>query len=543
MTRTLSQGLHSWYVRCTDLANNTNVSVSRDLTVDTSVPSVVLNLPVDTATLFSTSSAFNFTATDNLAPVLNCTFYLDGSPSQANASVINDTLTDFLATGLSGGAHNWSVLCSDGINTGASPAWNFFVDIQAPTIALNSPNQSAVLNSSAVAFNFTATDNHAPTLDCSIYVDLVLRDSSSSVTSGSPFVFTISGIADGNHTWFVNCSDGSNTNVSATRDFNVSTAVPTQPDDDDDDRPLAISASTSCNGTIVSTTSHGSAVSNVEIHVDGGLVGTTNSSGQEIFDGCGKSVEIRASRSGYSTATETISLIDCESCEVKPPEPPENVTCDCGEVVNGKCKAFDCCSDAACRGNERCEIPTGKSGGQCRPITGECGEAVNHTFVPFAYECGSESGCPSCPQGERCQAHACISNDLTGPQTGFVGQNSTVQAMEDGAPCALCDVVVTDPLGRNLSGKTGPDGSFTLPLALKGAYTIALLRDGVVVKALMINALPRTEPIEPPKPPIVLTEDGSWLLWALILLALIMFGLVYWRRRKKKLQSDKPPKK
>ena len=305
-----------------------------------------------------------------------------------------------------------------------------------------------------------------------------------------------------------------------------------------------VAAGTSCNGTIVTVESRGDPVSNVEIRVDGSPIGTTNSSGQEEFDGCGRTVEIRASRSGYSTATETISLIDCESCEPKPPKPPENLTCDCGEAINGACVPFECCSDSSCDGDERCDIPSGKAGGQCRPISGECGEARNHTFVQYGYECGAEPGCPSCPQGERCQAHACVSNDLTGPKSGFVGENSTVRALEDGAPCVLCDVVVTDPLGRNLSGKTNPDGTFTLPLALKGAYTIALLRDGIAVRSLIINALPKSEPVEPPKPPVVQTDD-SWLCWALILLALVILGLAYWRSRKEKEkpQMDTTPKK
>ncbi len=543
-TFSAAAGTHNMTVYANDSAGNT-AQASVIFTIDTSAPSVTLNLPPDNATLYVDSGAFNFTATDNLASTLNCTFYLAGIPDQVNASVQNGTLTDFWVFGMSG-AGNWSVTCSDGVNYGSSPVRSFFVDIQAPAIGLNGPNQSAVLNSSTVAFNFTATDNHAPTLDCSIYLDSVFQDSSPSVPSGSPFVFTVSGIADGNHTWFVNCSDGGNSNASAIRTFNVTTAVPAQPDDDDDeDRPLEVSASSSCNGTIVTAESRGDSVSNVEIRVDGSLIGTTNSSGQEEFGGCGKSVEIRADKPGYSTATETVALIDCGQCEIIPPKPPENLTCDCGEAVNGACVPFQCCSDASCKGSERCDIPSGKAGGQCRPISGECGEARNHAFVQYGYECGAESGCPSCPQGERCQAHACVSNDLTGPQSGFVGENSTVRALEDGAPCALCDVVVTDPLGRNLSGKTNPDGTFTLPLALKGAYTVALLRDGIAVRSLAISALPKSEPIEPPKPPVVQTDDWSWLLWIVILLAFLMIGLIYWRRRKEKEKprTDKTPKR
>lgn len=533
MTRTLSQGQHSWQISCTDLANNTNVSVSRNFTVDTSAPLIILNLPADSATLYSTGSSFNFTATDNLAPVLNCTFYLDGSPSLTNASVINDTLTNFLAIGLSGGAHNWSVLCSDGINIGASPVRNFFVDILAPTITLNSPNQSAVLNSSSVAFNFTATDNHAAALDCDIYVDSVLRGSNSSVLSGSSSVFTVGSIADGNHTWFVNCSDGGNTNVSNTRNFTVDTVIQQPPDDDDEDRPLAVSALSACNSTIVSAKSHGSGVPNAEIRIDGLSIGMTNSSGQAEFDDCGKTVEVRASKAGYSTDTAIISLIDCASCEVKPPKPPQNATCDCGEVVNGTCVHFGCCSDESCKGDERCDIPSGKAGGQCRPITGDCGVAANHAFVPYGYECGSEPGCPSCPLNERCDAHSCTSNDLKGPATGIVGTNGTIEAFEDGFPCALCDVSITDPLGNPLSGKTDSSGRFSIPLMMKGRYNVTLLRDGIPVRSISIDAIPKSQSEEPVKPSIVQEEDRSWLacLSALLLLALAIY---LWRRRKKK---------
>jgi parallel beta-helix repeat protein len=96
------------------------------------------------------------------------------------------------------------------------------VEFVNPTITLDSPDNSSLLNTSTVDFNFTATDNLASPINCSIYLDSVLNATNSSVTNDTESNFTISGIAPGSHTWYVQCTDNANnTATSETRNLTV----------------------------------------------------------------------------------------------------------------------------------------------------------------------------------------------------------------------------------------------------------------------------------------------------------------------------------
>ncbi|MEM2714000.1 MAG: Ig-like domain-containing protein [Candidatus Pacearchaeota archaeon] len=97
----------------------------------------------------------------------------------------------------------------------------------APLITLNLPlNNTQFNNIQEVNFNFTATDDHNSTLACSIYLDSVLNSTNSSTLNGTLTNFLISGISYGLHSWFINCSDGSLSNVSETRLFSIADTLP-----------------------------------------------------------------------------------------------------------------------------------------------------------------------------------------------------------------------------------------------------------------------------------------------------------------------------
>ncbi|MEW6036399.1 MAG: hypothetical protein AB1529_07340, partial [Candidatus Micrarchaeota archaeon] len=284
-----------------------------------------------------------------------------------------------------------------------------------------------------------------------------------------------------------------------------------------------------CEGNIATVKSGSAPVSGARVRLNGSTIGDTNGSGKLAFSGCGGDAELRATKPGYLAGEETFELISCAQCAppVEPPQPPE---CLCGEIVGNACVEFECCSDLHCAEDEYCQIPGGKTGGQCKPVLG-CGTIRNHGLEPF--ECGDAPGCPSCPQDELCIANACVSGDLRGPETGFVGDNATVNATEDEGPCALCDVRVRTPAGLISAGRTDGSGRFTLPLELKGTYTIELLKNGTVVKVIEVKALPKAEPLEPEKPAEVPKEDYSALLWLLLLAAAAAILFLYWKRRKK----------
>jgi len=232
------------------------------------------------------------------------------------------------------------------------------------------------------------------------------------------------------------------------------------------------------------------------------------------------------------------------------------VQCGCGMVQNHQCVAYDCCSDSQCAANELCEnhacnpkpaectadaqcaaakycdIPAGTAGGSCKDVTiGDCGKVENHAFVPYGYECGTEPGCPSCPQDSVCVDHKCVQAELSCPSTGTVGDSKPCEATENGVPCANCDYMVTDPTGKESSGKTDEDGNFDLPLTIKGTYTIALLKDGVVLKLIQVQAFPEAAPEEPVKPTSPGLDLGVMVALLFVLLLLAVGLVLYWRSR------------
>ena len=536
----LAQGAHTWLTNCTDQAGNMGISTTRNFTVDTTPPNVNLISPPNDTLTNSSNMTFNYNTTDNTATTMSCALMLDGSVNMTNPSVANGTEASFDVSGIADGPHNWQVACNDSANnTGVSDTWGFTVDTIPPNVTLISPPNDTILNSSTVAFNFTTTDDRSPTMSCTLLLDGAPRASDASVSGGADTSFGPLGIADGNHTWSVSCNDSANnTGASDIWVFTVNTSTPstTEPSPGKTTPSLNASFSSSCSGNTVTIQSEGNPISDADVSVDGIRVNTTGQNGTVVFGGCGKSVEVYADKSGYLPEDFTAGLISCDACVVTPVTPPTTPTTPTTPVC-------PCMNDSACKDNEYCQVPQNTTCGDCVQVTGQCGQAKDHVFVPYGYQCGSEPGCPSCPGDEICANHFCISNDLKGPQEAFVGTNASVQAFEGNSSCVDCDLQITDPTGNVLTGKTDAIGYFTIPLTVRGNYTVSLLKNGTVVKTILINALPKA-PIQPPvKPTAVTTPDYMWLIWLLILAVLIILLIAYYRSRRKKEPMKKFKKK
>ncbi|MCI0504323.1 hypothetical protein L0Y65_06480, partial [Candidatus Micrarchaeota archaeon] len=202
-------------------------SIEPSAFLDAQPPVVTLVSPANNSVFTQQDINFTFNVTDDKSLTLNCSIYLDGASNQSNASVLNGTNTDFSISGISGGQHSWLVSCNDTAgNPANSTTWYFYVD-SAPVVTLNAPGNSSFVNSSAVAFNFTATDNNATTMNCSLFVDGAFNQSNSSVSNGTPSVISVSGLSQALHNWSVACTDNNNlTGFSATWYFTVDSTFP-----------------------------------------------------------------------------------------------------------------------------------------------------------------------------------------------------------------------------------------------------------------------------------------------------------------------------
>jgi parallel beta-helix repeat protein len=356
----------------------------------------------------------------------------------------------------------------------------------------------------------------------------------------------------------------------------------------DSEKTLSVDMQSNCTGNYVTVTSGGEPVSGAQVAVfDASNLGdiasgTTDENGVLRFDGCGHTMKAHVSKDGYKSVDGSSDMVSCGQCAqpecASDSDCPDTkmcseqkcvaVSCQCGSVSQHQCNEYGCCSnsdcgqgetcqdhsckraeactapgcctaDSMCADNQNCRSATGAPGtanapGKCNDIAGQCGTVKGHEFVPYGYECGSEPGCPACPQGELCVDHKCASNDLKGPQTGFVGDSAKVQATEGDGVCKDCDIQGTDPTGKPFTGKTGPDGSFELPLTLQGIYKVSLLKNGTVVKTIQINSLPKAPAEEPAKPTGTGGTEIFSLIGLLVLLLVVILGVVYWRGMAKK---------
>jgi hypothetical protein len=122
----------------------------------------------------------------------------------------------------------------------------------------------------------------------------------------------------------------------------------------------------------------------------------------------------------------------------------------------------------------------------------------------------------------------------------MIGETKTCEAKAGSELCINCDYTITDPTGKKFGGKTDENGNFALPLSMNGTYKIALLKDGLPVKTVEIRSIPVSNPIGE-NPPVVSSgpDAGSMVLSLLVLLALCLAAVLYWRGRGSKRAKPK----
>ena len=313
------------------------------------------------------------------------------------------------------------------------------------------------------------------------------------------------------------------------------------PDDNDPADSMTVLVNSTCAGNAVSVTGNGGNVSGAHVSVkevpSATLVATgdTGADGQFMFEGCGKKVDVKVTSPDFAAETATLELIGCGQCVPQPgclndtQCPAEQacmqgecaaVECQCGTIENHTCVEFACCDDSACPLTQAC------TGHSCQDVGGGCGIVANHTFI--AYECGTE-GCPLCQEGYECIGNKCILSDVACPSSGVVGTTESCNATENGLPCANCDYVITDPAGKNSSGLTDANGSFSLPLSKQGKYLVALLKDGRAVRIIEINSMPRAS--GDTGSPTAASTDMMPIMFGILLLLLLAVAIFIWRSR------------
>ncbi|MGB9748525.1 MAG: CARDB domain-containing protein, partial [Candidatus Woesearchaeota archaeon] len=213
-------GIHYWNVSCWDNVNNINYSETRWFNI--SVPPVInLISPGNNSWQNSENITFTYYVVDNTG-VAECSLIINGQVNQTSTEIVNEDYNNFTINYMSEGIYNWSINCTDTFGvTGSSEKRILYVDKTGPAIYLNSPREDEIVSSNYVTFNWTAYDNLALEINCSLYVDGSLKEENIILENGSyanrTYIYP-----DGIYSWNVSCFDlAENYNWSETRNFTV----------------------------------------------------------------------------------------------------------------------------------------------------------------------------------------------------------------------------------------------------------------------------------------------------------------------------------
>jgi hypothetical protein len=145
----LTEGTYNYQAHAIDAAGNTNKTGLNHVTIDTILPTISIQSPLNQT---YTSQGINLNVTTS-EPASTCLYFID---SQANATLSNDSSTNwFSVISTTDGSHNLSVYCNDTAgNWGLNNSIWFTRDTQSPSWSSNytnsvstySPTQQSCLN-------------------------------------------------------------------------------------------------------------------------------------------------------------------------------------------------------------------------------------------------------------------------------------------------------------------------------------------------------------------------------------------------------------
>ena len=219
----MSSGTYNWSIECYD--NTTyrsyNSTSNRTLYVDLLAPQPIIST-IDGSWFNVPNPSIAFNITDNMDPLLDYTFYVNGTPN-VTGTVSSGSPTAVNLINLQNGTYTVVLEAFDNAgNRQNSSSITIYIDSVKPSINLTTPLNNTNVTTSTVNLNFTPTDNMASTLICNLTLDGAIIASNLTVNTGVNQNVTVSGLVGGNHYWNVTCMDqASNRNTSATYVFYV----------------------------------------------------------------------------------------------------------------------------------------------------------------------------------------------------------------------------------------------------------------------------------------------------------------------------------
>ncbi|MBR9675588.1 hypothetical protein GOV05_01115 [Candidatus Woesearchaeota archaeon] len=219
----VSDGLHYWNATCTDLASNTNISLTYNFTVN-EPPRINLGNPQHNNRTNEKNITFFFTPYDNSNNISNCTLILNGLRNETNNNISVGVENNITAYNFADGIYNWTVNCTDayGLEGTNQTTKTLIVDLYPPTINRSYPGDNITVPTENVNFNWTANDTWSSIVYCNLTVDGAVNATNLNFSSGDYHNHTVYGLVYGSHNWSLLCWDDlGNYNTTSTWNFTV----------------------------------------------------------------------------------------------------------------------------------------------------------------------------------------------------------------------------------------------------------------------------------------------------------------------------------
>jgi len=226
----VDDGQYFWNVTCRDNATNWNTSQTWNFTIDTILPNVSLDLPLNNSWWSTDDIDFYFTPHDE--NIDYCVLYGDFDGPFVAYNTINGVTTDVQETTsrtLKNGTYEWNVLCVDHAGNENFNETNRVVNVDTviPNITLDWPPDEHPTSEDFINFSWNVTDNMAEYLMCNLTINDKVNKSFVPSQSNNITNISVIDFRDDTYYWNVTCIDNaSNWNTSLTRNFTINSGVP-----------------------------------------------------------------------------------------------------------------------------------------------------------------------------------------------------------------------------------------------------------------------------------------------------------------------------
>ena len=218
----LPDGTYYWEVGC-NTTNGVNSSWSSNwsFTVDTVSPSSTS--PADASHYMGSSNTISWTLTDD---VVVGYYYIERNGSVQNSSTawVNNTPINVWVNTSITGSFNYTIHFNDSAGNDGTPDEVFISINPIIGISLSSPANASTTSDNSTDYVFTVSGS-GTLYNCSVYLNNINKSNNASVINGSLTTLTSIEVADGNYSWYINCSTNSSTNQSLTYNITIDASV------------------------------------------------------------------------------------------------------------------------------------------------------------------------------------------------------------------------------------------------------------------------------------------------------------------------------